>query len=184
MECADSAERFGDFATALEYREKLLVYDPEDLESQLALLRLYWEVGNSEEVARSLRRSGELADQSNNTAVLDMLASAGYLPSGGPTRPGRLEEAIRSHRAILAAEKPDPSSKEYARIQFVLGGLYKYKAQSQTGAERVESLRDAAKAYQAALGGYSAETFPVENRILRLRLLDAERLLSEAIEES
>src|SRR3989442_11763988 len=49
MECADSAERFGDYAAAVAYNETLLADDPDDQVYLLSLLRLYRELGRSQD---------------------------------------------------------------------------------------------------------------------------------------
>ena len=109
-----------------------------------------------------------------------MLAAVGYLPSEEPARAKRLEDAIRSHRALLETEKPARSSKRHATLQYELGKLYGYRAEGLTGGERVRSLQDAIDAYRLALEVYSAERFPDDNRVLVQRLRDAENQLNKA----
>jgi tetratricopeptide (TPR) repeat protein len=177
------ADHFGDHATSVVYSQKLLADEPDDLGSHLSLLRAYQHLGKREEALESLRRSGELAEQSNDTAVLAMLATAGYLPAAEPARAKRIEDAISSYREMLETERPFPASRRHAMIQYGLGRLYGYRAQGQTGPERVRSLQDAVVAYRSALQGYSAERFPDYHRALMRWLGDAEGQLGAATSE-
>ena len=180
MDYATLAEHFGDFATAAAYNEKVLADDPDDLASHLALSSLSRRLGKPQDAAEYLRRAGALAEQSSKTGVVDMLAAMGYLPADEPARSERIEQAIRSHRAMLEEEKPRRSSKRFATLQYELGKLYSYRSQAQSGAERVRSLEEAINAYRMALGVYSAAKWPDDNRVLLQRLRDAEDQLSQA----
>jgi tetratricopeptide (TPR) repeat protein len=93
MNYATLAEYFGDLPTAAAYNERLLADDPNDLASHLALSMLSRRLGKSEDAARHLRRSGEVAEQSNNAAVVAMLAAVAICrprsllgPRGSKTR--------------------------------------------------------------------------------------------------
>ena len=110
--------------------------------------------------------------------MLAMLATIGYLPDEEPARSQRIDEGIHGYRQALETEKPLPSSKRYATIQYGLGKLYGYRAEGLAGPERVQALRDALEAFRSALPVFSAERFPEDHRVLMKLLLHTESQLS------
>jgi Tetratricopeptide repeat len=173
------AEHFGDFQTAIKYTELLALRDPTDSYSHLGLARLYGEIGDHEKAAESLRRCGELAEQSGDTKILSVLAAKGHLPKDQDLRARRLADAVAIYREALGDRSPESSPERYAGAQQLLGGLYRAQAELLTGPVRSRKLEEAADAYREALKVYTAEAYPDENRALRATLQYVENLLSD-----
>jgi tetratricopeptide (TPR) repeat protein len=180
MHYADVAERFGDHATSADYNRRLLESDPEDLSSQVGLMRASNKLGNRQDAEEALRRSGEIAERVNDTLTIAMLATVGHLPVDEPARTQRIEKALHDYRQMLEIESPPASSRRYATIQYGLGKLHGYRAESLAGAERVRELREALEAFRLALLVFTAERFPDDNRALVRWLEYYESQLAEA----
>jgi tetratricopeptide (TPR) repeat protein len=172
------AERFGDWQTAIRYTEVLVRGDPDNSYSQLALARLYGELGDHGKAADSLRRCGELAEKSGDKRVLAVLATKGYLPKDQDSRARRLADAVEIYREPLGDSSQERSAERRAGAQQLLGGLYRAQAEMLTGRARSRKLEEALASYREALKVYTAEAYPEQNRGLRATLGDIEKLLS------
>jgi tetratricopeptide (TPR) repeat protein len=167
------ATRFGDYPTALDYRQRLTLRQPDDPYGYLILARLYDTLGNREKAAESLRRCGELADP-NDQKLLAVLATKGQLPEDQDVRAHRLADAVACYREALDDRSLENSSARYAGTQQALGSLYRAQADLVENAASIAKLDQAAVAYREALKVFTAKAYPEENRTLLESLKEIE----------